>query len=145
MTESPCYLLDVNALIALLDEDHIHHQVVMDWFVVPDRQWAICPWSEAGFLRHATRTGKGKATFSDATAALENLASYPGYHYHPIAHSWSTLTRPFFHRLHGHKQVTDAWLLGMAIQDGLVLATFDQAILHMAGDYKSHVLLLPGS
>lgn len=142
MTESPRYLLDVNVLIALLDEDHTHHQIVMDWFAVPDRQWAICPLSEAGFLRHATRPGTGKVTVSDATAALESLAGHPGYHYHPIAHNWSTLTKPFFHRLYGHKQVTDAWLLGMAIQDGLVLATFDRAILHMAGEHQAHVLLL---
>ena len=145
MTESPRYLLDVNVLIALLDEDHIHHQVVTEWFATPGLQWAICPLSEAGFLRHMIRPSTGGLTMDEATKLLARLALEYGYHYHPVADSWSTLTKPFFHRLHGYRQVTDAWLLGMAIQDGLVLATFDRAILHMAGDHQSHVLLLPAS
>jgi len=78
----------------------------------------------------------------EATAILDELAQYPGYHYHPIAHNWRTLTKPFFQRLHGHKQVTDAYLIGLAIQDGLVLATFDQRILHLAGEYRQHVNVL---
>lgn len=78
----------------------------------------------------------------EATGILDRLAQHPGYHYHPIAHSWRTLTKPFFQRLYGHKQVTDACLLGLAIQDGLVLVTFDRAIAHLAGEYSKHVHIL---
>jgi predicted nucleic acid-binding protein len=49
------YLLDVNILVALLDEDHIHHQRATAWFDTPGLQWAVCPFTEAGFLRYMTR------------------------------------------------------------------------------------------
>jgi uncharacterized protein len=37
------------------------------------------------------------------------------------------LSGPFFKRLFGHNQITDAYLLGVAIHEGLVLVTFDLA------------------
>lgn len=138
----PLHLVDVNVLIARLFERHEHHRAALEWFQTPGLQWALCPWAEAGFLRYATRPER--ITMSEATGILDRLAQHPGCHYHPITHNWSTLTKPFFQRLHGHNQVTDAFLLGMAIKDGLVLATFDRAILHMAGEHQAHVLVLPG-
>jgi len=39
--------------------------------------------------------------------------------------------------------VTDAYLLGLAIQQNLILITLDKALLHLAGKENSkHVLLL---
>jgi hypothetical protein len=76
---------------------------------------------------------------SEATGLLDELALHPGYHYHPSIDTWRTLTKPFFRRLHGHKQVTDAYLLGLAIHDKLVLATFDKRIIHLAGEHSQHV------
>ena len=49
--------------------------------------------------------------------------------------------RPF-PRLYGTKQVTEAYLLGLAMREELVLTTSDRALLHLAGEYKRHVLLL---
>jgi toxin-antitoxin system PIN domain toxin len=138
----PRYLLDVNAFIALIDENHIHHQPVTKWFNTPDLEWAICPFTEAGFLRHATRASTGNMSMSEATEILEDLAAHPGYHYQPFSHDWHTLTKPFFKRLQGHNQVTDAYLLGLAVRQGLVLATFDKRILHLAGEHSKHVYLL---
>jgi hypothetical protein len=63
----------------------------------------------------------------EATAILENLAQQRGFQFHPLAHDWRALTKPFFKRLHGHKQVTDACLLGHAVLDGLILATLTAA------------------
>ena len=80
-----------------------------------------------------------------ATAILERLKQQPGYHYQPIAADWQTLIQPFSKRLHGHNQITDAYLLGLAIREGLVLTTFDKALLHLAGEHKNHVLVLNAS
>ena len=77
-----------------------------------------------------------------ATTMLESLKQQPGYHFQPIAADWQALTRPFFKLVHGHNQVTDAYLLGLAMQEGLVLTTFDKALLHLAGEHKRHVLVL---
>jgi predicted nucleic acid-binding protein len=132
----------VNAFVALVDEEHVHFPAMTEWFKTPDIQWAICPFTEAGFLRHATRPETGKMTMREATELLENLAEHPGYLYHPIPHDWRTLTKPFFKRLQGHNQVMDAYLLGLAVSKGLILATFDKAILHLAGEHSQHVHLL---
>jgi hypothetical protein len=134
------YLVDVNVVIARLFEGHEHHDLATEWFHTPGLQWAICPWSEAGFLRFATRPDR--LSMGEATGLLEQMERHPGYHYHTPVHNWRALTKPFFRRLHGHKQVTDAYLLGMAIADGLMLATFDKRLLHVAGEYAGQVLIL---
>ena len=139
------YLLDVNVLMALLSENHIHHQFVTTWFNTPDLKWAICPFVEAGFLRNATAPRPGQITMKDATAVLARIAKEPGYHYLPITAGWQTLCSPVFPRLYGAKQVTDAYLLGLALRDGLVLVTMDKGIRHLAGkEHSRHVLLLEG-
>jgi len=146
LTKSPKYLLDVNVLIALLSEDHMHHQLATDWFVAsPGLQWAICSFTEAGFLRYATRPRPGQITMNDATAILAKITQHSGYHYEALSTDWRTMTKPFFQRLFGHKQITDAYLLGLAINHGLTLVTFDKAILHLAGEHRSHVLVLSES
>lgn len=79
----------------------------------------------------------------EATAVLAKLAQQPGYLYIPIAADWQTLCAPLMPRLYGTKQLTDAYLLGLAIREGLVLVTMDKAMLHLAGkEHGAHVLLL---
>ena len=79
---------------------------------------------------------------AQATAMLERLKRRPGYGFQPIIAEWEALTASFAKRIHGHNQVTDAFLLGLAVREGLVLTTFDNALLHLAGEYKRHVLVL---
>ena len=142
MPKPPRYLLDVNVLVALLDEEHIHHEAATKWFDTPGLQWAICPFTEAGLLRHMTRPKIGDMSVEEATKMLAALIREPGYHYQPISADWQTLCGPFFKRLFGHKQITDAYLLGLALRESLVLVTFDRAILYLAGEHRKHVLLL---
>ena len=142
MPKAPRYLLDVNVLVALLDEDHIYHQAVTQWYDTPGLQCAVCPFTEAGFLRYMTRPKTGNLSMVEATAMLARLAQESGYHYQPISADWHTLCGPFFQRLFGHNQITDAYLLGLAVHEDLVLVTFDSTILHLAGKYGSHVLVL---
>ena len=143
---SPGYLLDVNVLVALTFRSHIHHGIVREWFYAsPDLRWAVCAFTEAGFLRNATAPRSGQITMSEATAVLQQLARHPGYRYLPIDADWQTLCGPFFPRLYGTKQVTDVYLLGLAVREGLVLVTMDKAILHLAGaEHSDHVMLLKG-
>jgi toxin-antitoxin system PIN domain toxin len=137
------YLLDVNVLLALLFEDHAGHARVTEWLNTPGLEWAICPFVEAGFLRTATAPRPGQIPMREATALLARIAETPSYHYMPITAGWQTLCSPFFPRLYGHKQVTDAYLLGLAVQEGLALVTMDRGIVHLAGkEYGRHVLLL---
>ena len=138
------YLLDVNVLIALTTRSHVHHPLVRAWFYASaGLRWATCAFTEAGFLRNATAPRPGQIAVSEATAILKRLAQHPGFSYLPITADWQTLCSPFFPRLYGTKQVTDAYLLGLAVREGLVLVTMDKAILHLAGDqHRKSVLLL---
>ena len=142
MRKARRHLLDVNVLVALLDENHVHHKLVTEWFNAPGLQWAICPFTEAGFLRYATRPSGGNITVSEATAILTRITQKPGYHYQAISTGWHKLCIPFFKRLFGHNQITDAYLLGLALHERLVLVTFDKAMLHLAGEHQGDVLLL---
>jgi hypothetical protein len=65
------------------------------------------------------------------------------YWYCPMDESWITLTARFASRVRGHQQVTDAYLLGLAIKENGVLVTFDKGIQYMAGaEFSQNVLLL---
>ena len=145
LTDPQVHLLDVNVGVALLDESHIHHTTVKEWFDTPDLQWAVCALSEGGILRFFTRPKAGQMSMEQVTAMLGRLKQRPGYHYQPITVDWQALTKPFSKRVHGHNQVTDAYLLGLAVREGLVLTTFDKAVLHLAGEHREHVLLLPAA
>jgi len=139
----PRYLLDVNVLVARFSQIHIHNRLVTAWFSTPGIQFAICAFTEAGFLRIMTGARPGQITMPDATAILNQLTQHPGYRYLSITADWQTLCSPFFARLYGTNQVTDAYLLGLAVRENLVLFTMDKGILHLAGkEHRKHVLLL---
>ena len=139
----PKYLLDVNVLLALTDEGHVHHRAVMRWFGARALDWGLCAFSEAGFLRISVNPKVGCLTFEDATGILAALTDRAGYRFWPIRSSWTELAEPFRERVHGHQQITDAFLLGLAIKESGVLVTLDKAIKYMAGPkFGKHVLVL---
>jgi predicted nucleic acid-binding protein len=139
------HLLDVNTLIARTFEAHIHHRPSKEWFGTPGLEWATCPFTDAGFLRYAIAPDRGGISVADATAILASLKEHPGYHHIGLSEDWQTYTRPFFKRLQGHNQITDAYLLGLALSQRLILVTFDKAILHLAAEHRNQVLLLPSA
>ncbi len=86
----------------------------------------------------------GRLSAEEATVMLTALQRSPGYRYWPITTGWTELAAPFRDRVFGHQQVTDAYLLGLAIQENGILVTLDKAILYMAGpQLKNHLLVLP--
>ncbi len=140
---NPKYLLDVNVLIALTDEDHLHHETVARWFARPGLEWGLCAFSEAGLLRISVNPNVGNLMIEEATAMLAALTRLPGYRYWPITAGWSELAAPFRERVFGHRQITDAYLLGLAVKEDGVLVTLDKAIQYIAGpQYRNHLLVL---
>jgi toxin-antitoxin system PIN domain toxin len=141
------YLLDVNALIALADPDHQHHKAIEKWFVTSvdlKHTWAICPLTEAGFVRVTTNPGySNPLTVEQAFAFLSEFAKRSGYHYWPISDPWVLLAAPFIGRLFSHHQVTDSYLLGLAVKNNGVLLTFDKGLGYLAGsEYRRNLLVL---
>ncbi len=139
-------LLDLNVLIALTEPCHTHHKKARNWFTSTGKEsWGICPFTETGFLRITTNPafGPGPRTMGQAIAVLQSLKKYPGFCYWQINKSWLDLTARFAGRIFGHQQVTDAYLLGLAIAENGVLATFDRAIIRMAGrEFAGNVFLV---
>jgi hypothetical protein len=139
----PKYLLDVNVLIALTELKHIYRGMAMKWFDVPGLEWGLCAFSEAGFLRVAMNPKLGYYSLEEATNVLAVLTKRPGYRFWPLATGWITLSAPFRERVYGHQQITDAYLLGLAVHENGILVTLDKAMKHFAGPkYDKHVLVL---
>jgi len=137
------YLLDVNVLIALTEQGHMHHRTVVKWFNTPGLDWGLCAFSEAGLLRVTANSNVGKVSVWEASEILKALEKHPGYRYWPITAGWSVLAEPFRERIYGHQQITDAYLLGLAIKENGVLVTLDKGIAFLAGaKYSKNVLVL---
>jgi uncharacterized protein len=138
-------LLDVNVLIALLEPEHDFFAMAQEWFRSSGRDnWGVCPITEIGFVRITTNPSfyPGPRTNEEAAFVLLELADRPGYRYWPLTESWATLTAPFAARITGHQQITDAYLLGMAIKEDGILVTFDRGLKYLAGPQFSRNLLI---
>lgn len=138
------HLLDVNVLIALSDPDHVHNQLVARWFAIEgQKNWGVCPFIEAGFLRLMTNPTVGGHSLDEVLATLSSAYRLPGFVFWPIRYSWATLTAPFAGRIFGHQQVTDAYLLGLAIKENGVLVTLDSGLKYLAGaEHCKNLLVL---
>jgi hypothetical protein len=138
------YLLDLNVLIALTSTEHDHYRRAMEWFDSGGcRDWGLCPFTEAGFIRVTTNPKVGSYTVEQATNVLIELAKYSGYRFWPVSEGWATITAPFRERVFGHQQITDAYLLGLAVKENGVLVTMDKTIKYLAGEqYEKNVLVL---
>jgi toxin-antitoxin system PIN domain toxin len=126
------FLLDVNVLIALIDPAHEFHLDVHDWFFgMGPRQWATCPMTENSVLRivgHSSyrNTPGGPSIVSEA---LLNLRGLSGHHFWPD--SISIVDRNYLDTrlLASASQVTDSYLLALAIAHGGQLATLDRRLI----------------
>jgi toxin-antitoxin system PIN domain toxin len=145
--EAPrCALLDVNMLIALLDADHVHHRRASDWLSDNlSAGWASCAVTQNGCIRIMSQPAYPNALPTARVA--ERLRAATGTQHHRfIPGSLSLLDTERFdtERLLGHRAVTDAYLLGLAVQNDLRLVTFDGAIPLAAvrGAARRHVVAL---
>jgi toxin-antitoxin system PIN domain toxin len=142
------YLLDVNVLLALHWPGHDSHRTAMEWFEREgEKSFALCPITEAGFVRILTNvafTGK-KLEMLEAKEALARLGQVKGYRFWPMTRGFLEVVMPLERRLFSHRQVTDACLLGLAIERKGSLATLDHAVRHLGGsEFAQHITLIDG-
>lgn len=125
------YLLDTNVLIALLWPSHARHEVVVNWFARHrGKGWATCPLTEAGFVRIVSNPAfsRDAVTPREAAGLLAANTTAKDHSFWPDALSFAEAVTFTGTRLVGHQQVTDAYLLGLALRRGGVLATLDERI-----------------
>jgi len=123
-------LLDVNVLIALFDGTHVHHETAHRWFEAHgDAGWATCPLTENGFVRVLSNPGYPgrRTTIEDAIDRLSRFCDGSRHRFWPAAIS---LRRGVVRPVHvgGHRQLTDVYLLALAVHHRGRLATFDRTI-----------------
>jgi toxin-antitoxin system PIN domain toxin len=152
LTESPestvpvRFLLDVNVLIALLDADHLHHRRASDWLA--DNLalgWASCATTQNACIRLMSHPAYPNAL--PAARVAERLrAAASTAHHRFVTEALSLLDTERFdaERLLGHRSVTAAFLLGLAVQNDLRLVTFDATLPLQAvrGATLSHIVTL---
>lgn len=138
-------LPDLNVLIALTDPEHQLNSKAREWFASRRGIWGLCPLTEAGYIRITTKPAihSGRRTLEQSIAILQSLRGFADHVYWEISASWVELTALFASRISGHQQVTDAYLLGLAIKNDGVLVTFDRGMRYMAGpEFAGNLLIL---
>ena len=125
-------LLDVNALVALAWDAHVHHEAISAWFDQRVGPWATCPVSEAGFVRISSnpKVIVGALSITEARRVLRDLREVGEHRFLVNDVSMTDADVP---RIVGHRQVTDGLLLTVARRAGVPLVTFDAAIANLAG------------
>jgi uncharacterized protein len=126
----PVTLLDVNVLIALIWPEHQFHQLASSWFDRNARHgWATCPITQMGFVRVLSTSPIPNApTVSEASGLLEPNLDHPNHEFWPDEIGILPAINLTGANLQGHRQITDVYLLGLAIYRGGKLATFDRSI-----------------
>ena len=125
------YLLDTNLLIALLWPSHAQHDLAAKWFARHRAKgWATCPLTEAGFVRIVSNPAfsRDAVTPREAAAVLAANTAAKDHEFWPDELPLTEAIGWTGARLVGHQQVTDAYLLGLALQRGGALATLDEHI-----------------
>ncbi len=130
-------LLDVNTLVALAWPNHVHHSAAHAWFTEHHaRGWATCPLTQSGFVRISSnpRATPVAKTPAEALLLLRRIVALPGHAFWPDDVSLASDENVTPARLLGHRQVTDAHLLCLAICRGGRLATFDRGVRDLVPD-----------
>ena len=123
-------LLDVNVLIALLDRGHTYHRPALEWFVAnAEAGWASCPLTENGCVRILSQTAYPNTVPIDvAEAHLRMFADNRAHDFWPDDISILDAQRFDLSRGLGARQLTDLYLLGLAVAHNGRLVTFDKRI-----------------
>lgn len=133
-------LLDVNVLVALSWDSHVHHRAAHREFARLSA-WCTTPVTESGLLRLSlTPALTGRPV--RPTEALGQLAAIRRVRGWSFLDDDASLAEPVIdvRTLGGRRQVTDLHLVNLAAANGARLATFDAAIPEsLAPDDRRHV------
>jgi toxin-antitoxin system PIN domain toxin len=139
-------LLDVNVLIALLDSDHVDHRRARAWLESEIAAgWASCPITENGFVRIVSQPRYPRpVAIAEAAGRLRRATATPHHEFWPCDTSLLDARAFRIDRLHGSRQVTDAYLLALAASRGGRFVTFDRSIPPdaVAGAEARHLVTL---
>jgi len=138
------YLLDVSVLLALSWPGHQFHHLAHQWFNRnSSKGWATCPLAETGFVRILSSPAFSPRAVStkEAFEALVFNNKHPNHQFWSddlsLTQAWEKLDIEIF----GPLQVTDFYLLALAIHHGGKLATLDRRFANFVGGGKQRAHL----
>ncbi len=142
-------LLDVNVLIALLDPQHVHHEASHCWFQAHGRDgWATCPLTQNALLRILGNPRYPNSPGGPAVVMplLQRLLSHPDHLFWADSLSWDAAGVFWADALLQHGQITDTYLLALAVHHQGRLVSFDRRLSPRAvcGGEEALQLLDPG-
>ena len=123
-------LLDVNVLIALFDAAHVHHRIARDWLHEHiDDGWASCPITENGCIRILSQANYPGAQAPALMAARLVEACQTQWHeFWPDSVSLLEHGLLNWGQILSSRQLTDAYLLALAVKHNGKLVTLDRSI-----------------
>lgn len=123
-------LFDINVLLAIVDGDHVDHGRAWEWLDAEIvHGWASCPVTENGFVRIISQPRYPCPVPTSQALLLLRQACVPPYH-----QFWSCDVSLLdvkvldSTRVHGPKQVTDLYLLALAVHNDGRFVTFDRSV-----------------
>lgn len=132
------YLVDVNVMVALSWPNHVHHAAANAWFqALADDRFATCPLTEVAFVRLSMNPAVvgHVMPYETIARALEMYRAHSKHEFWPDGVDFLSATHGY--RLWGHRQVTDAYLAGLAAARGGGLVTFDGAVRSLLGEFQN--------
>ena len=139
-------LLDVNVLIALLDAEHVSHSRALAWFTeFANGGWASCPITQNGCIRIMSSPGYPNPI--PVRSVIERLGAAtraPQHEFWPDSVSLLDAGTADAMRIHGPRQLTDVYLIALAVSRSGRFVTFDSAIPREAAKVaeRRHILVL---
>jgi toxin-antitoxin system PIN domain toxin len=140
------FLLDVNVLIALIDPTHVGHDAAHSWFsTTGGGSWATCPITENGVIRIVGHPNYPNSAGSPAAVApiIAQLRARPGHVFWRDDLSLMASDLVDVAQIATPAQVTDTYLLALAVANDGRLATFDRRLSPAAvrrGSTALHVI-----
>lgn len=123
-------LLDVSVLVALHNREHVFHHEIYERFTKTwCLDWASCPLTENGFVRVTAQLNpKLRQAHKVARSALVQTCANTSHQFWPD--DQSILQDGFLNwdAIQGHRQITDAYLLGLAQRRAGRFVTLDRRI-----------------
>lgn len=139
-------LLDVNVLVALLDAAHVHHRRASTWLARNlGAGWASCPLTQNGCLRILSSPAyPSPLPLAQVVERLAAAAADDSHAFWPDAISLLDARRIGWRHVLSGRQLTDAYLLALAVAQRGCFVTFDRGVslAAVAGARPDHVVLL---
>jgi hypothetical protein len=123
-------LLDINVIIALLDSGHVLHPAACRWMEQEvDHGWATCPITENGVVRIMSQPAYPNPRPAQQVAQrLAEACSHSSHQFWPETISLLHDGLIQWQRILGPRQITDAYLLALAVAREGRFVSFDQRI-----------------